>query len=93
MDYDDLEAMREKVINDIDGLFDEIDDDENGYIEKDELIAKVAEGFELLPPSIANNMSNEQQIGKFFSIADKDGDGRVTREELTSYFLKLIKIE
>ena len=60
MDYDDLEAMREKVINDIDGLFDEIDDDENGYIEKDELIAKVAEGFELLPPSIANNMSNEQ---------------------------------
>ena len=90
MDAAEIQAMREKVTSDIDGLFSMVDADGNGYIEKDELIQKMSEGFEPLPPGVADNMTAEQQINKFFEIADTNRDGKVDKQELTAFFLKML---
>lgn len=90
MDAAEIQAMREKVTSDIDGLFSMVDADGNGYIEKDELIQKMSEGFEPLPPGVADNMTADQQIAKFFEIADTNRDGKVDKQELTSFFLKML---
>ena len=90
MDAAEIQAMREKVTSDIDGLFSMVDADGNGYIEKDELIQKMSEGFEPLPPGVADNMTAEQQIAKFFEIADTNRDGKVDKQELTAFFLKML---
>ena len=90
MDASEIQAMREKVTQDIDGLFSMVDADGNGYIEKEELIQKMAEGFEPLPPGVADNMTAEQQINKFMEIADTNRDGKVDKQELTAFFLKML---
>ena len=90
MDASEIQAMREKVTSDIDGLFSMVDVNGDGYIEKEELIAKMGEGFEPLPPGVADNMTAEQQLNKFFEIADTNKDGRVDKQELTNFFLKML---
>ena len=90
MDASEIQAMREKVTQDIDGLFSMVDADGNGYIEKEELMQKMTEGFEPLPPGVADNMTAEQQINKFMEIADTNKDGKVDKQELTAFFLKML---
>ena len=41
MDASEIQAMREKVTSDIDGLFGMVDGNGDGFIEKEELIAKM----------------------------------------------------
>ena len=90
MDASEIADMRAKVQSDIDGLFAMVDADGNGYIEKEELIQKMAEGFEPLPPGVADNMTAEQQLNKFFEIADTNRDGKVDKTELTDFFIKML---
>ena len=82
--------MRQRVASDIDGLFGMVDDNSDGFIEKDELRQKMEEGFEPLPPGMADGMDKEAQIAKFFEIADTNRDGKVDKAELTNFFMKML---
>ena len=35
-------------------------------------------------------MTAEQQLNKFFEIADTNRDGKVDKQELTNFFLKML---
>ena len=78
MNREEIAEMRQRVADDIAGLFAMVDDNSDGFIEKDELRAKMEEGFEPLPPGMADNMTKEQQIAKFFEIADSNADGKIS---------------
>ena len=43
-----------------------------------------------LPPSVAEGMTQEQQLDKLFADADTDRDGRIDLEEFCSYRDRLI---
>ena len=90
MNREEIAEMRERVSSDIDGLFGMVDDNSDGFIEKDELRAKMEEGFEPLPPGMADGMNKEQQIAKFFEIADSNADGKISKDELVGFFNKML---
>ena len=48
------------------------------------------EGFEPLPPGMADGMDKEAQIAKFFEIADTNADGKISKDELVGFFNKML---
>ena len=90
MNREEIAEMRERVRSDIAGLFGMVDENGDGFIEKVELQAKMEEGFEPLPPGMADGMSKEQQIAKFFEIADTNSDGKISQDELVGFFNKML---
>ena len=86
MNQQDIDDMRDRVKTDIDGLFNMVDDNGDGFLEKAELRAKMEEGFEPLPPGMADGMDKEAQIEKFFQIADANADGKISKDELAGFF-------
>ena len=59
MNPEEKEEIRNRIQQAIDGLFNMLDEDENGYIDKDELRDKMEEGFEPLPTNASNGLSKE----------------------------------
>ena len=55
-----------------------VDVNGDGFIEKEELRAKMDEGFEPLPPGFADGWDKEKQITEFFKLADVNDDGKVS---------------
>ena len=90
MNREEIAEMRQRVAHDIDGLFGMVDDNSDGFIEKDELRSKMEEGFEPLPPGMADGMDKEAQIAKFFEIADTNADGKISKDELVGFFNKML---
>ena len=90
MNREEIAEMRSRVSSDIDGLFGMVDENGDGFIEKDELREKMNEGFEPLPPGMADGMDKEAQINKFFEIADANADGKISKDELVGFFNKML---
>ena len=78
MNAEMISEMRTRVATDIEGLFGMVDVNNDGFIEKDELREKMDEGFEPLPPGMADGMDKNAQIAKFFEIADTNADGKIS---------------
>ena len=90
MNREMIQEMRSRVATDIEGLFGMVDDNGDGFISKDELLVKIAEGFEPLPPGMADGLTGDQQMEKFFEIADTNGDGKISKDELVGFFNKML---
>ena len=48
------------------------------------------EGFEPFPPGMADGLDKEEQIAKFFEMADTSGDGKISKDELIGFFYKVL---
>ena len=60
MNQEMIDEMRTRVATDIQGLFGMVDDNGDGFISKDELVTKMEEGFEPLPPGMADGLTKEE---------------------------------
>ncbi|MBS1890135.1 MAG: EF-hand domain-containing protein [Actinobacteria bacterium] len=69
--------------NIVDRIFDKYDRDHNNMLEATELRILLAE--------IAG-IQDELLIQQFFSSVDSNGDGRLSKEELTSIFRKTLQV-
>ena len=90
---EDIDNMREEVRFNFDGLFAMVDIDGDGFIQKEELRAKMSEGFDPLPPNFSDEWSKwdkEKQISYVFRIADKNGDGLISKDGLREFLHKMI---
>ena len=67
-----------------------VDVNGDGFIEKEELRAKMDEGFEPLPPGFADGWDKEKQINEFFKLADVNDDGKVSKDELRDFFMAML---
>ena len=90
MNRQEIAEMRTRVGTDIDSLFGMVDENNDGMIEKAELRTKMEEGFEPLPPGMAEGMDKEAQLNKFFEIADANSDGKISKPELVAFFMKML---
>ena len=70
-----------------------VDKDHDGFIETEEMKKKMNDtNFMPLPPHMAKDMTKEEQVAKFFEMADIDSDGKVDIKELKIFFFKLLGI-
>lgn len=73
-----LAISEESLKEDVERIFDNIDNDRNGYVEYEEFIRAAIDKEKFLRPDIL----------KFaFNFFDKDGSGEISPEELTKVFL------
>ena len=75
-----------------DQIFQKLDLDNNGSIDKEELRRVMTEDptCQPLPPQCCENMTQEQVIEKFFAEADTNKDGVVTKDELMDFMDRMI---
>ena len=57
MSHEDIAHMREKVRNDINGLFAMADTDGSGFIEYNEMLDNIENGFEPLPAHLCEGLT------------------------------------
>ena len=89
---EDIDEVKATARAQADVIFAQLDLNQNGYIDKEELLRLVTSDPNCmpLPTSVAEGMSQEQQIDKLFADADSNRDGRIDREEFYNYRDRLI---
>ena len=93
MDEEQKQDLRKRMESDLQGMFDMVDKDHDGFIETEEMKKKMNDtNFMPLPPHMAKDMTKEEQVAKFFEMADIDSDGKVDIKELKIFFFKLLGI-
>ena len=84
-----FQLMRDKVEQDIAGLMRMIDVENKGFIDKQMLMNRMGQGFELLPPCLSSQMTADQQITQFFRYAEVDEKAQIKPEKLKKFFEKI----
>ena len=76
--------MKEIIFTNLEPLFNKADTNRDGFIDPIELGVKLDEGFDPFPPGLIDGIEtwdNEKKIAEFFKLADKNGDGLVSKED------------
>ena len=84
---DQLNAVIAKCVNDI---WDEYDKDKNGYLDKEETKAFVAN---TLAEMKDNNTIEDNDFEETFKEFDRDGNGTIEKEEMAAFIKKVAGID
>ena len=78
-----MSITREQLHEIVNQLFDALDTDKSGFLERPE-VHKIAQ--DLHSKIESDQPFNDEQFEKAFTHLDKNGDGRIARDELLSFF-------
>ena len=90
------------IKNCIDSIWDKYDDDDSGYLDKQECFKFIMESFLAVSPDadaadgdaskIDNNSHLKEQFEYFYQKVDVDGSGAVTKNEMLQFIKNMIEI-
>ena len=95
-------SFHEIIANSVDDIWDDFDDDGNGYLDKQECFKFIMESFLAVSPDadaadgdaskIDNNSHLKEQFEYFYQKVDVDGSGAVTKNEMLQFIKNMIEI-
>ena len=85
-----LGQVRKGIHDFANNIFNMLDVNGDGYVDRNELKAQMEQGFKPLPPDLCKGMDREAQIAKFFEVVQPTREGQISKEELVMYFEELL---